>query len=458
MSDQTLTYLSIGSLGTGFLESSLERGLEGPLDFIGADAGSVDGGPGALAGTTSGWPIDNYRRDLSLLIRAARRKGVPLVVGSCGMSGRDWGVDLFADLARETARDHGLEFTMACLYSEQDPEVVAEHVRAGRVQPIEPAPPYDEEIARGSSRIVGVMGVEPIQHALELGADVVLAGRTTDTAIFAAIPLARGFTPGPVWHAAKVAECGTGAAEPRRRLDVLQITLEGDSFTAEPLADDLRCSPYSVAGNQLHEVADPYTQIEPGWRIDLSEVAYEEVSDRATRVVGSRAERIPYTMKLEGVERLGVQRMFLFSVRDPEILSSLDVWGKGVEADVAARVAEIVGPDAMEQCTITTRIYGRDGTMGPREPVPTFEGHEAAFVVDVIGPDERICDTVTSVLWYAMMHAKNPVRPGSKVTVAWPFTRQIFDLGEAYRFNVHHAIRLEDPLEPLRIELEEVGR
>jgi len=43
-------YLSIGALGTGFLEASLRRGLEGQVDFIGADAGSTDGGPNALAG------------------------------------------------------------------------------------------------------------------------------------------------------------------------------------------------------------------------------------------------------------------------------------------------------------------------------------------------------------------------------------------------------------------------
>src|SRR5256885_1937280 len=45
-----VSFLSIGSLGTGFYEASLERGLEYPIDFIGADAGSTDGGPVFLAG------------------------------------------------------------------------------------------------------------------------------------------------------------------------------------------------------------------------------------------------------------------------------------------------------------------------------------------------------------------------------------------------------------------------
>ena len=82
-----LSFLCIGSLGTGFLESSLERGLALDPDFIGADAGSVDGGPNALAGVAPGWPDAAYRRDLDLLMKGAARKGIPLLIGSCATSG-----------------------------------------------------------------------------------------------------------------------------------------------------------------------------------------------------------------------------------------------------------------------------------------------------------------------------------------------------------------------------------
>ena len=43
---KTLAYIALnGSLGTGFKEESLERGLERSVSFIGADSGSTDGGP-----------------------------------------------------------------------------------------------------------------------------------------------------------------------------------------------------------------------------------------------------------------------------------------------------------------------------------------------------------------------------------------------------------------------------
>src|SRR3954469_5120016 len=296
----TVSFLCIGSLGTGFMESSLERGLARKPDFIGADAGSVDGGPFALAGEAPSWSRASYYRDLSLLVRGAMKAGIPLLIGSCGMSGRDWGVDYKAEMLRDIVKEFDLHLTMARVYSEVKKELVIERLKAGRVHPIEPAPEYDEAAVERSIRIVAVMGVEPFQAALDQGADVVLAGRATDTAIFAAIPLARGFEPGLCWHAAKIAECGTGAAEPRRRLDVLHIEMGQDSFVVQPLADDIRCTPFSVAAHQLHEVADPFTLVEPGWITDMSGARYEAVSDRAVRVAGSTAIPSTYTVKLEG--------------------------------------------------------------------------------------------------------------------------------------------------------------
>jgi hypothetical protein len=94
--------------------------------------------------------------------------------------------------------------------------------------------------------------------------------------------------------------------------------------------------------------------------------------------------------------------------------------------------------------------------MGAREPIKQFEGHEAFFVVDVTGPDPETTETATSVIWYAFMHAKSPGWRGG-ATVAWPFSKAVFDNGEIFQFNVHHVIDVDDPMEPFRIEIEEIG-
>ena len=456
MPGDTVSFLCIGSLGTGFMESSLERGLARKPDFIGADAGSVDGGPFALAGEAPSWSRASYYRDLSLLVRGAQKAGIPLLIGSCGMSGRDWGVDFKAEMLRDIVKEYDLHLTMARVYSEVKKELVIERLKAGRIHPIDPAPDYDEAAIERSIRIVAVMGAEPFQAALDQGADVVLAGRATDTAIFAAIPLARGFDPGLCWHAAKIAECGSASAEPRRRLDVLHIEMGHDSFVVEPLADDLRCTPFSVAAHQLHEVADPFTLVEPGWITDMTNAQYTAKTDRSVEVKGSTAVAAPYTLKLEGVESAGYQRSFTMSVRDPTILADLDAWMGGIQGDIKARADETLGEGVLEQCQTHVRVYGRDGTMGPREPIKKFEGHEAVIIADVLAPDPEVGATITSIIWYAFMHAKSPGWRGG-TTVAWPFPRSVIDLGEAFRFNVHHAMEVDDPLEVHRIELEEVG-
>jgi hypothetical protein len=450
-----LAFLSIGSLGTGFYEASLERGLERPIDFIGADAGSTDGGPTFLAGNGAsfGWSA-NYR-DLRLLIRAARRANVPLLVGSCATSGSNWGVDYFAEMARQAAKEDGLEFTLAKIYTEIEQDVIIEKLRGGKVTPLKPALPYDEDTVRRSTNIVGVLGAEPFQEALRRGADVVLAGRSTDTAIFAAIPLSRGVDPGIAWHAGKVAECGTAAAEPRLRLDALRIEIDENGFYVEALRDEVRCTPFSVSGVQLHEVSNPFTMVEPGVSVDLANVKYEAVTDRQVRVSGAKATAMPYTVKLEGVEPAGYQRMFFFGVHDPTILENLDTWLVSVQRDIETRVDEIAGPGALERCEVHVNIYGKDGIMGARDTVGHFEGHEALILVSVVGPDPETTESVTDVVEYAYLHAKSTVWRGG-ATMAFPLQKRTFDVGRVFKFNVNHVVHTDDPLELCSIELEEV--
>ena len=50
------------------------------------------------------------------------------------------------------------------------------------------------------------MGHGPIVHLLESQCDVILCGRDSENALFAALPLMHGFPAGAVWHCAKTIE------------------------------------------------------------------------------------------------------------------------------------------------------------------------------------------------------------------------------------------------------------
>jgi hypothetical protein len=112
------------------------------------------------------------------------------------------------EVSNGSAREH---VARSCERGDTSADVLETLRVAGRIRPLEPAGELAADTLRGCSHIVGLMGHEPIAGALTDGADLVLAGRATDTALSAALPLLRGFPPGPVWHAAKIAECGTPA-------------------------------------------------------------------------------------------------------------------------------------------------------------------------------------------------------------------------------------------------------
>jgi hypothetical protein len=59
-----------------------------------------------------------------------------------------------------------------------------------------PSAPLSDADIDAETHIVEVMGGEPIQEACRSGAQIVIAGRSSETPIFAALPLLEGYAPG----------------------------------------------------------------------------------------------------------------------------------------------------------------------------------------------------------------------------------------------------------------------
>jgi hypothetical protein len=252
-----------GCLGSGFKPESLERGVAMKPHVIACDAGSTDSGPSALGAGRPKLSREACKRDLRLLLLARDRAQVPLIVGSCGTSGRDVGVDWVVEIAREIAAEEKLKFRLAVIKSDQDPSYLKRQRAQGRIRPLQPAPPIDD--ATFDSPVVGMMGTEPIVKAVEQGAQVVLAGRASDSALFAALPVAMGADAGLAWHAAKTLECGAACAVVPAA-DSMFATIRDDHFDIEPLDPLARCTPLGIAAHTLYENANPFLLTEPGNR------------------------------------------------------------------------------------------------------------------------------------------------------------------------------------------------
>jgi hypothetical protein len=453
-----MTFLApTGSVGSGFVESSFRSGLERGPAFIGADAGSTDAGPYKLGGGLPTFSRAACARDLRTMLRGARQLDVPLMIGSAGGAGGDRNLEWMQDILLEVAREEGLHFRLATIAAEQSKDAVKSMLRQGRIDPLDPAPPIDEDVIDGCEHIVAMMGVEPFQQALEAGADVVLAGRSSDTSIFAALPVARGMPAGLSWHAAKILECGAAAATHRFTPDGMICELREDGFVIEPLNPGMRCTPLSVASHSLYENGDPYRLLEPGGYLDTSAASYVAVSDRAVEVSGSTfVPTQPYTVKLEGAALAGYQSAIIAGVRDPVIIEQLDSWLDSLLDRVRDRVDTIYGQPMRDEYALGIRVYGRDAVMGPLEPTPKALGHEVGLLFTVTAQTQELAHSIAATTGHMGVHHPVPEWNGLISGLAFPFAPYVFDRGPVYRFTLNHVLRLDDPLEPFRICLEEV--
>lgn len=438
-----------GVCGSGFREESMEEAMGRRPHFIGCDGGSTDPGPYPLGAGITSFPAVSIKRDMRLMLLAARKAGIPLLIGSAGTAGGTPHVAAVRRIVEEVAREEGLKFPMAVIHAEQNKDYLKKRLREGRIKPLAPAPNFDEGVIDRAERIVGMMGEEPYLRALDNGAEVVLAGRSSDCAIFAGIPVREGIPAGVAWHAAKILECGTASVEQRKSPDCLMATCRPDHFDVEPLDPSLRCTPQSIASHSLYENSDPYLHVESNGTIDLTGSQYKALDNRRVRVTGSSFHPAEtYTVKLEGAEKVGYQSVIVGGIRDPFIIRQIDDWVERLHARVHARVAEIYGGKlGRDKYFFNVRVYGKNGVMGALEPVKEITTHELCLLFEVTAPTQEIASAIASVTRHQALHLPIPEWSGLITGVACPYNPAYLERGAVYRFCVNHVVEPDDPYE-----------
>ncbi len=289
-----------GALGVGVDAEALNQSLDFRPHFIASDAGTTDAGPFALGSGTAAFPREAVKRDLARVLVASSKAKIPALIGSAGTAGGDPHVDWVLGIAREIAEENGLSLRTAVIRSEQNPDYLLGLYREARIRALDPAPAIDETVFARSTRIVGMMGVEPLQAALDAGADFVLAGRCSDPALFAALPILRGLPPGLAWHAGKVTECGTMACEGGHG-GVITATVREHEVILRPVGEGLRCTPQSIAAHSLYENAHPYLHKECSGTLDLTQSKYTAIDAASVRITLHPAAAGPVAGRGQGL-------------------------------------------------------------------------------------------------------------------------------------------------------------
>lgn len=439
-----------GMLGAGWDESIIERGLALGVDVITVDGGSTDSGPHYLGSSSPKTTAAAVERDLRSLLRAAARADVPLIIGSCGTSGTDSGVDWVAGIAARVLAEEGLDLPVARIYSEQNPADLEDALDAGRIHPLPPMGELRAETLRSCTHVVGMMGHEPIVAALAAGARVVLAGRATDTALAAAYPLMKGMPAGPAWHAAKIVECG-GQATTNPRGAGIYAVVDAGGFTIEPLDAGAACTPGSVAAHMLYETVDPFEMREPDGTLDVRDATYTAVDDRVVRVEGARFHHADqHTVKLEGARIAGYQTMSFSAVRDPGVLADVDAWAGLMRTIIRRRVAQTLGlPD--HDYDFDLRLYGHNGVLDELEP-ETGPPREVGVMLLVNAPEQATATAVAKIANPLLLHLPTP---GMDHLPSFAFATSPAEVerGAVYEFVLNHVVDSITPTAMFRTEM-----
>jgi hypothetical protein len=376
------------------------------------------------------------------------------MIGTSGGAGGDPHLDLTAQLVRDIAAEEGLHFRMALIRAEPPRAELQRRLAAGRIHPLSNQPVLTSETLGRASRVVAMMGPEPFMEALDNGAQVILAGRASDPAPWAAAAIRAQLPPAPAWYAGKMLECGATPSIPKGH-DCLLVTVREDGVECEPMNPIRRCTPLSIANHSLHENSSPIHHIEPGGMLDTSDCRFDALSDRAVRISGMRwtpASR--YTVKVEGVEMAGYRSISICGTRDPLLIARLPLFLEEVRGIVREKAQAFgAGP---ESYTLTIRTYGLDGVMGAREPVRDVAGHEVGFVIEVIADTQEIAAAVLGIARTNMLHTDFPGRLCREGNMAFPFSPSDIPMGPVYRFSIYHVLELDDPREIFPISYEEV--
>jgi len=438
-----------GSLGSGVRESEIEYGLAKGAHVIATDAGSTDSGAAYLALGKSKNNRGAVKRDLGILLRAHAKTGIPIIVGTAGQAGGDLNVDWTRDILLELVQELGISPKIALLYSEQEKGSLKAFNRQGRVRPLPPLGALEDSTIDACEHIVALMGVEPFVAALEAGADVVIGGRATDTAVLASYPIWKGAPWAASWHAGKIAECGAQCClNPADGAGVL-LTIDEAGFEVEPLSATNRCTPHSVSKHMLYENSDPHHLHEPGGILDVTGAAYAPLGERSVRVEGAQWIVQPYTMKLEGAAAGDYQTLMLIGIQDPEVLDNVNAFHDRLLDALYERTRKSIPAEELGEFHISLRMYGWNAVTGD-VPVNVPPPREIGVLL--------VATARTQELANAIAHACNPyffhypvVMNKELPSYGFAFSPADVPRGQVFEFKLNHVVAVDDPLSMVRM-------
>ena len=433
-------------------EESFWLGAATKPDYYCCDSGSDDIGPVPLGADKCASHPDWQYHDLELMLLASREQGVPMIIGSAGDTGTNSRVDMYVNMIRDMAKKHNLKkFKLAYFYSEVDKEYLRKKMLAGeKIEGLDGRSDLTIEELDATTRIVGVAGVHPFVKALEMGADVIIGGRTSDACVFAAAAIHEGFPENVSYYAGKVLECASFCAEPYGAKESVIGTITKDDVKVTAMAPFQRCTIASVAGHAMYERTNPYYEYVAGGCMDMSECVYEQYDEKTCRITGAKFVPIEgkVKVKLEGSGKVGERYMGMAGIRDPYTIKNIDKVIDWAKSQVKERLGD-------KDYQLSYRIFGKNGVMGDLEPIKETKSHELLVVVEGVSKDDKVAEEATLIGTRQIFYARLPEVKGTAGTAAFVLD-EVTKISSAYRWTLNHTVEVDDPLELFPITMIDV--
>lgn len=441
-------FVPYGALGTGISDEAFANGVAMQPDIISVDGGSTDSGPYYLGNGQCKYARSALKTDTRRMIVAAHQLQIPITIGSCGTCGVDDGVDLMEEICREILAEEGISAKIVKVYTEQSVETLKGKLHEGKIRPLGTRVAVTDEVLDSCSHVVAAAGVEPFIKALQEGADIVLCGRATDTAVLACMPILKGCSEAAAWHGAKVCECGALCSTNPQNGGVM-LTVDETGFEVVATASNSTCTPYTVSAHLLYENADPFFLVEPGVVINTSEAVYTQLENGRVRVENSQITKSDaYTMKLEGAGPAGYQTITLVGIRDRMIMKNPLDWLSRLERFVQDKLDRL-GFDRARY-SFCLRPYGYNAVYGGEVPAG-YVPNEIGVLLTVTADEQALATQIAKVMNPLLLHFEvEPNRPTP--SFAFPFSPAEVEKGKIYEFKLYHVLETDDPFEVLRME------
>jgi hypothetical protein len=272
-------------------------------------------------------PYEWQKHDLELMLIASRKQKAPMMIGSSGDTGTNSRVDMYVEMIRDLTKKHHLApFKLVYFYSELDKAYLQKKMDQGiTIEGLDGRKNLTLEELERTERIVAMAGVHPFIKALEMGADVIIGGRSSDAAIFAAAAIYEGFPESHSYYLGKVLECASFCAEPYMAKESVIGTITQEDVRVTAMHPHQRCTIASVAGHAMYERSNPFYEYFAGGTLDMTNCKYEQYDEKTTRITGQIfvPTQGKIKVKLEGAGKVGEQYIGIVGIRDPYSIQNI---------------------------------------------------------------------------------------------------------------------------------------